>query len=84
MLDKSFYVPYGLEPIETASRDEIAALQTARLTWSLKHAYDNVPAYRRKFASIGSSCSCVVEVICRIRPSDDSRPITESVCRRCF
>ena len=52
MLDKS-YRPYGLDPIETASRDEIAALQTQRLKWSLKHAYDNVAAYRGKFDEAG-------------------------------
>jgi phenylacetate-CoA ligase len=28
-----------LEPIETASRDELAALQLDRLKWSLTHAY---------------------------------------------
>jgi phenylacetate-CoA ligase len=39
----------GLEPIETASRDEIAALQTARLKWTLRHAYRNVPHYRKAF-----------------------------------
>jgi phenylacetate-CoA ligase len=49
MLDKSSYVPYDLDPIETASRDEITALQTKRLKWTLKHAYDNVAAYRAKF-----------------------------------
>lgn len=43
----------GLEPIETASRDEIAALQLRRLRWSLAHAYDNVPHYRRKFDMAG-------------------------------
>jgi hypothetical protein len=32
-----------LEPIEIASRDEIAALQLDRLRWSLRHAYENVP-----------------------------------------
>jgi phenylacetate-CoA ligase len=53
MLDPSSYVPYGLEAIETASRDEIAALQTERLKWTLRHAYDNVPAYRRKFEAAG-------------------------------
>ena len=53
MLDKSSYVPYGLEPIERASRDEITALQTERLRWTLKHAYDNVPAYRAKFDAAG-------------------------------
>ncbi len=52
MVDAS-YKPYGLEPIETASRDEIAALQTKRLAWSLKHAYDNVEAYRKKFDAAG-------------------------------
>ena len=38
-----------LESIETASRDELAALQLERLKWSLQHAYDHVPHYRRKF-----------------------------------
>jgi phenylacetate-CoA ligase len=52
MVDAS-YKPYGLEPIETASRDEIVALQTQRLAWSLKHAYDNVEAYRKKFDAAG-------------------------------
>jgi phenylacetate-CoA ligase len=28
-----------LDPIETASRDELQALQTQRLKWTLKHAY---------------------------------------------
>jgi phenylacetate-CoA ligase len=31
-----------LDPAERASRDEIMALQTKRLAWSLKHSYDNV------------------------------------------
>ncbi|MBI4275741.1 MAG: phenylacetate--CoA ligase [Rhizobiales bacterium] len=53
MLDKSRYTPFGLEPIEKASRDELIALQTARLKWSLRHAYDNVAAYRRKFEAAG-------------------------------
>ena len=41
--------PGDLESIETASRDELAALQLERLQWSLKHAYDNVPHYRSAF-----------------------------------
>jgi phenylacetate-CoA ligase len=41
--------PGDLEPIETASRDEISALQVERLRWSLRHAYENVPFYRAKF-----------------------------------
>ena len=43
----------SLDPIEVASRDEIAALQTSRLRWSLRHAYENVPHYRRKFEAHG-------------------------------
>ena len=43
-----------LEPIETASRDEIAALQLGRLQWSVKHAYDNVAHYRAAFDQAGA------------------------------
>ena len=32
-----------LDPIEIASRDEIQALQLARMKKSLLHAYENVP-----------------------------------------
>ena len=45
--------PGDLESIETASRDEIAALQLQRLQWTLRHAYENVPHYRRKFQEAG-------------------------------
>ena len=45
--------PGDLEPIETASRDEIAALQLERLKWSLGHAYDNSPFYRASFDAHG-------------------------------
>jgi phenylacetate-CoA ligase len=43
----------GLEPIETASRDEITALQRERIVWTLRHAYKNVPHYRRTFDASG-------------------------------
>ena len=46
-------VPGELEPIERASRDELRALQLQRLQWSVKHAYDNVPHYRRAFDAQG-------------------------------
>jgi len=46
-------LPGDLEPIETASRDEIAALQLARLKWSLRHTWDNVAPYRQKCAASG-------------------------------
>ncbi|MFT3938423.1 phenylacetate--CoA ligase PaaK [Rhodopseudomonas sp.] len=38
-----------LDDAERASRDEIVALQTKRLAWSLKHAYDNVAHYKAAF-----------------------------------
>jgi phenylacetate-CoA ligase len=46
-------MPGELEPIELASRDEIAALQLKRLKWTLRHAYDNVPHYKKKFDNQG-------------------------------
>ena len=42
-----------LDEAERASRDEIMALQTKRLAWSLKHAYDNVAHYRKAFDAAG-------------------------------
>ena len=45
--------PGDLEPIELASRDEIETLQLARLQWSLRHAYDNVPHYKAAFDNAG-------------------------------
>ncbi|TSD99920.1 phenylacetate--CoA ligase [Skermania sp. ID1734] len=43
----------GSDDIEFASRDRISALQLDRLRWSLQHAYDNVPHYRRAFDGAG-------------------------------
>ncbi len=45
--------PGDLEAIETASRDEISALQLQRLKWSLQHAYDNVPLHKKAFDEKG-------------------------------
>jgi len=45
--------PGDLEPIETASREELADLQLQRLQWSLRHAYDQVPHYRQAFDAAG-------------------------------
>lgn len=42
-----------LEHIETASRDEIASVQLQRMKWSLRHAYDNVPFYKKAFDEAG-------------------------------
>ena len=43
----------SLDAIEIASRDEIAALQLARLKATLHHAYAHVPHYRRAFDAQG-------------------------------
>ncbi|MVW78953.1 phenylacetate--CoA ligase PaaK [Bordetella sp. 02P26C-1] len=43
----------GLDPIEHASRDEIESLQLQRLRWTLAHAYENVPHYRKAFDAAG-------------------------------
>jgi phenylacetate-CoA ligase len=43
----------ALDAIETASRDELQALQLERLRWSLRHAYDHVPHYRAAFDAKG-------------------------------
>jgi phenylacetate-CoA ligase len=45
--------PEELDPIERASVDELRALQLQRLQWSLRHAYDNVPQYRKMFGEAG-------------------------------
>jgi phenylacetate-CoA ligase len=47
------FVPANPEPIERASRDEVQALQLERLQWSVRHAYENVPHYRRAFDAAG-------------------------------
>jgi phenylacetate-CoA ligase len=43
----------GLDRIETASRDELEALQLERLKWSVAHAYRNVEHYRKVFDGAG-------------------------------
>jgi len=42
-----------LDPAERMSIDELRALQLERLQWTLRHAYDNVPHYRRSFDAAG-------------------------------
>ena len=46
--------PFPLDPIEKASIDELHSLQLERLKWSLRHAYDNVEHYRKKFDAAGA------------------------------
>ena len=45
--------PGELEPIETASRDEITALQLQRLRSTLQRAYARVPHYKQAFDAAG-------------------------------
>ena len=45
--------PGDLEAIESASRDEVQALQLKRLRWSLQHAFDHVAHYRGAFEAAG-------------------------------
>ncbi len=42
-----------LSAAERMSVDELRALQLERLQWTLRHAYTNVPCYRRKFDEAG-------------------------------
>src|ERR1700710_1985380 len=42
-----------LDAAERASRDEIIALQTRRMAWTLAHAYDNVAHYKKAFDAKG-------------------------------
>src|SRR5882762_8334793 len=42
-----------IEPIEKTGVDELRALQLKRLRWSLQHAYEKVPHYRKTFDGAG-------------------------------
>ncbi len=57
--------PGDLEAIETASRDEIAALQLQRLQATLARVYEHVPHYRRAFDEQGvhpSDCKTLADL----------------------
>ena len=54
--------PGDLEPIETASLDELRGLQLERLRWSLRHAYQEVPHYRATFDAAGIHPDDVTEL----------------------
>ena len=45
--------PDRLDPLETASVDQLRATQLLRLQWSVQHAYDNVPMYKQRFDEKG-------------------------------
>ena len=52
----------GLHRIETASRDELTALQLRRLKTSLDNAYRRVGHYRRAFDAAGTHPCDVTEL----------------------
>lgn len=57
--------PGDLEPIETASADELQALQLQRLKATLQHAYDHVPHYKAAFDAKGvhpSDCRTLADL----------------------
>jgi phenylacetate-CoA ligase len=57
--------PADLEPIETASLDELQALQLQRLQATLQHSYDNVAHYRESFQKLGlhpSMCRSLADI----------------------
>jgi phenylacetate-CoA ligase len=44
---------FALEEIEKAPAEALRRIQLERLQWSLAHAYENVPHYRKKFDAAG-------------------------------
>jgi phenylacetate-CoA ligase len=57
--------PNGLDAIETASRDEVSALQLERLRATLARVYEHVPHYRRAFDAAGvhpSDCKVLADL----------------------
>jgi len=57
--------PGDLEAIETASQDELRALQLQRLRHTLQHAYDKVPHYKAAFDAKGvhpSDCQSLADL----------------------
>jgi len=46
-------MPYFQPEIETASRDYLRAIQSARLIKTVRRCYDNVPFYKQKFDEMG-------------------------------
>ena len=47
--------PETQDAAERMSADQLRALQLERLRWTLRHAYANVPFYRKEFDAAGVS-----------------------------
>jgi phenylacetate-CoA ligase len=80
--------PESLDPIETASRDEIAALQLARLKETLAQAYARVPFYRQSFDAAGVHPDHIrtLSDLSKLpvhHKAGPARPTTRSACLPC-
>jgi phenylacetate-CoA ligase len=53
MTDSTLSQPSAIEPVLALERRDLEALQLERLRWSLHHAYENNPCYRRSFDAVG-------------------------------
>jgi phenylacetate-CoA ligase len=53
MTEKNLRLSEPLDPEERLDRAALLALQLERLRWTVRHAYDNVPLYRRKLNEVG-------------------------------
>src|SRR4249920_990991 len=56
---------FPLEAVEKSSTKNLKSLQLERLRWSLKHAYDRVPHFRKKFDTAGvkpADCKSLVDL----------------------
>jgi len=53
MTDSTLSQPSAIEPVLAMERRDLEALQLERLQWSLHHAYENNPCYRRSFDAVG-------------------------------
>lgn len=62
MIKVNEFRPDRLDPLETASIDQLRTTQLKRLQWSAQHAYDNVPMYKQRFDEKGVHPSDIKEL----------------------
>jgi len=62
MIKINEFRPDRLDPLETASVDQLRTTQLERLQWSVQHAYDNVPMYKQRFDEKGVHPSDIKEL----------------------
>ena len=52
-MSKPVHLQNRLDPIETATAEDLRHLQLERMRWSLAHAYNNIPHYHKAFDEAG-------------------------------